>query len=191
MKALSAFFYQRTGIKQCLGMTVLMVLYASVVMGGQSACFQDQLAEGMRVLGLKRGYDLAYVQAMFGAMNESGLQCYRELVLVWDNLFPLFYGTMYVFWLSWLGRQTPMHERWTGLMNLFPLVPAAMDWVENYFELRLVDEFLVGSGLTETAVATASWVSQIKWLFSSLNYLILLFALIWFIRVKLSKSQKA
>ncbi len=189
MNRLSDFFYKRTNWFTCILLTGIMVAYAALVLGGKSACFQEQLPEGFKVLGLKTGYSLTYVQELFGSMNESGLLCYRNLILIWDNIFPLLYGMMYVFWLSLIFKNTAVIKSKFSLINLFPLIPVVLDWVENIFELRLTNNFIDFNTVTETHVRAASFISQVKWGGSSLNYLIILAGLI-LLMIQWAKQRK-
>ena len=180
MKKVSDFFYIHSNWFSCFVATGSMVAYAALVMGGKSACFQDQLPEGYKVLGLKTGYTLAYVQELFGSMNREGLLCYRNLILIWDNIFPVLYGLMYIFWLSLILKYLPTKAHRFRLLNLYPVIPVILDWTENFFELRLVEHFTNSHVVTQELVAVASGISQIKWLGSSLNYLIIVVSLILF-----------
>ena len=100
MKRLSDFFYNRTNLYISVILTIIMISYASLVLGGKSECFNDQLNEGQKVLGLKLGYSHEYAVSFFNSLDSDGLICYKNLILIWDNIFPLLYGTMYVFWIS-------------------------------------------------------------------------------------------
>jgi hypothetical protein len=190
MKKLSDFFYKKANWKTCIFFTVAMVAYAALVLGGKSACFQDQLPEGFKVLGLKTGYSQAYVEKLFGAMDESGLLCYRNLILIWDNIFPVLYGVMYIFWLSLIFKNTAVINSRFRLINLYPLIPVFLDWTENFFELGLTDNYLAFETVTGSQVQIASIISQMKWGGSTLNYFIILTGLILLI-IEWIKQRKS
>jgi hypothetical protein len=178
MKKLSDFFYKKANWISCILFTAIMVTYAALVMGGKSACFQEQLPEGFNVLGLKTGYSMAYVENLFGSMDESGLICYRNLILIWDNIFPVLYGIMYIFWQSFIFKNTSVIHSRFNLINLYPLIPVVLDWTENFFELELTNNYMVYKTVAASEVQVASTISQIKWGSSTLNYIIILTGLI-------------
>jgi len=69
MKWISDFFYKKTNLLTALILTLVMVLYASLVLGKFSSCFQDQLPEGVKVLGLSFGYSYDYVISFFNSLE--------------------------------------------------------------------------------------------------------------------------
>jgi len=96
MKKVSDYFYLKSNIVICVILTVTMVLYAWLVMGSQSKC----ISEGVSLLGLRFGYTYESVIELFNLLNQNSLNCYNKLLKIWDNIFPFFYGSMYIFWLS-------------------------------------------------------------------------------------------
>lgn len=178
MDRLSDIFYRKANWISCLLATAIMVAYASIILGGQSSCFEDQLPEGYKVLGLKAGYSLNYAMALFGSMNETGLFCYRNLILIWDNIFPVLYGVMYILWLSFIYKNTRVRHSKYRFLNFYPLVPVLLDWTENFFEWRLTESFIRSETFTESQVQIASVASQVKWIASSLNYLIIVIGIV-------------
>ena len=187
MKRLSDFFYAKTNGWVCLLLTGVMVIYASLVLGGTSADFQSQLPEGMKVLGLKTGYSYEYALNLFQALDPEGLQSYQRFILRWDVIFPLIYGAMYLAWVSLLYKKVSFRFSFTKYLNLFPLVLIVLDWKENFFENRLVNQFLQTGSLMERDVAIASFFNQVKWSGSMINYLILIVGVILFFKKMIRK----
>jgi hypothetical protein len=167
-----------------------MISYASLVMGGKSECFADQLNEGQKVLGLKFGYSYEYAFSFFNSLNNEGLICYKRLILVWDNIFPLLYGTMYIFWISLIYRN--IEVKCTGLrsLNIFPLFHILMDWTENFYEINLINQFLVTHDISKASVDFSSFVSTIKWSCSIITYAILISGFSILIFKKFTKKLK-
>jgi len=174
MKRVSDFFYNRFKLWHALVLTGVMVCYASLVMGGKSECLEPFLKDGMSVLGLKLGYDYNYVLAFFNALGIVGTECYRNLILIWDNIFPILYGSMYIAWISLLYKKVNFKYAGVKLINLFPIVHILLDWTENSLELNLIGSVLQGSSLDPTDVWMTSVVSSVKWGFSMINYAVIL-----------------
>lgn len=176
LRTISQYLYRKNSIPVALLLTVCMILYASLVMGGQSECLTSELSSGQSILGLKFGYDMAFVRAIFIQLSDQAFVCYLSLLKIWDNLFPLIYGSMYIAWLSVIYRKAVPTISWP--INLYPLIPVAMDWIENYFEYRLVAYFYENEGIEKAMVETASLITQIKWSASMLNYLIIIIGVV-------------
>ncbi len=174
MKQISDYFYQSVKLWHALLLTGIMVSYASLIMGGKSECLEPYLNEGMSVLGLKFGYDYTYASAFFNALGTAGTVCYRKLILIWDNIFPVLYGSMYIAWLSLLYKKVDFKLRALKLINLFPFVHIIMDWIENVLEMNLIGSYLQYSSLDPTDVWMTSIVSSVKWGFSMINYALIL-----------------
>ncbi len=174
---LSEYFYQKSNLVNCITATAIMVLYASIVLGSKSECFQNQLQEGSQVLGLKFGYTFEYVSIFFNQLDESGLACYASFVLIWDNIFPILYTVMYILWISWIYKSARNAYPQLSLINLFPIIPCIFDWLENILELRLVNLFIAGNDIHNFDVTIASLVNQLKWMNSSAEYFVIFIGL--------------
>lgn len=148
-----------------MGATIFMVLYAQFVLGYNSKCFH--LEEGANSLGLLMGYDINDVFAFFESRSKEQLVCYREFLRYYDSIFPIIYTAMYVLWLRFLLT------KWRMLL-IFPIAHMFLDWTENYYEILMIDLYLVNTEVTETLVSVASNVTIVKWLLSGATYLILL-----------------
>jgi hypothetical protein len=181
IRRLSTYLFEKVTYPVAVFLTVIMFLYASLVMGSQSACITDQMGESVSLLGLKFAYDYSLVSDLFSSLDEESLRCYLRLIGIWDNLFPLLYASMYISWLSIIFRKVHSIKRF--LINLYPVVPPILDWMENFMEFRLVHIYLSGEGIDAGMVEWASLITSIKWSASSLNYLLILSGLlIWMYR---------
>lgn len=174
MKALSNLLYRATNLYICIALTAITVLYASLVMGSQSECISEGLAENVSILALTFGYTYDAVIQLFSSLSETGLQCYSQLLKVYDTIFPIIYGSMYLFWVSLIYKNQKWKFKGLRILNLYPLLPIFADFVENYFENRLIVQFLGENDVLESTVQFASLATQIKWTLSTFNYLIIL-----------------
>jgi hypothetical protein len=181
MDRISKFAYARTNIFICAFLTLAMVLYASIVMGSQSKCVTGELTDEYSLLGLRIGYSYEYALALLGMLSREGLECYSKLLRLWDNLFPLLYGTMYIAWISLIYRNIRLKYNKLYLLNLFPLLPAITDLLENYFENSLISEFISENAIAYGSYQIASGITLIKWIFSMMNYVLIITGLAWLV----------
>jgi hypothetical protein len=177
MKKFSEYLYRKSSLPLAMGLTLGMILYASLVMSSQSTCVSSLLGEGQSLLGLKFGYDLEYANSIFSSLDDNALRCYSRLLSLWDSIFPLLYCSMYLLWLSLLYKR--LNKKWSGLINLYPLIPAIMDWAENFAENSLIKSYLFDASLDVDEVQIASLITQIKWSASGINYVIIIAGIIW------------
>lgn len=190
MKRLSDLFYKKTNLFIAILFTVAMVGYASLVLGGKSECFSQQLNEGQKVLGLKLGYTHEYAVSFFNSLDSDELICYKNLILIWDNIFPILYGIMYILWISLIYRNIDFKYSNFRLLNIFPLFHILMDWTENFAELNLVNQFTVNNSISLVSVKFSSYVSLIKWSSSFITYGILITGLAMIISKKLKNKYR-
>lgn len=184
MGRISKILYQKSNLVICILLTTIMVVYASIVMGSQSKCISDELTNGLSLLGLRFGYDIDTVSILFNSISENALLCYSKLLSIWDNIFPFIYGTMYIFWLSFIYKNRIFKKKVLSLINLYPVIPVVLDLIENYFENILIRQFISMNNIIELNVKIASIVTQIKWTLSTINYLIIIIGIVIIIKNK-------
>jgi hypothetical protein len=174
MKKFSDFAYARSSFLLCIFLTILMVLYAWIVMGSQSQCVTGELTESISLLGLRFGYSYESALQLFNLLSSEALTCYSKLLRVWDNIFPFLYGSMYIAWLSILYKNVRFRNVRYKLINLFPLIPLLADLVENYFENALISQFILFNSISPGDVQIASVFTLFKWSFSAINYIVII-----------------
>ena len=187
---------QKTGkAGPVLAAVTIMVLYTHFIMGEKSKCYVDILPPGLVILDVKVGYDVQYVQDLFTALGERGLECYYEMVTIWDNIFPLVYGWLYFSLFSLVFKNRLLHRKKILYLFLFPALAPLSDWVENFLEAQLIRHFWSQGVVDSSLVWAASLAGQIKWFLSVLVILLFLFGFTWmavnFIqeRMKIRKKQ--
>lgn len=190
MKKISDLFYSKSNIINCLSLTIIMILYAWLVMGSQSKCITNELSNGFSILGLRFGYSYDSVIELFSSLNLNSLKCYSKLLRIWDNIFPFIYGPMYIFWLSLIFKNHQFRNKGLRIINLYPFVPMTIDIIENYFENKIVAQFITTNEVSHMNVKIASMITQAKWTFSTINYIIILTGIILMIIGKLRTTNK-
>jgi hypothetical protein len=94
---------------------------------------------------------------------------------VWDSLFGLIYGVMYVVWVSLLFK--PYSQR-VGILNLLPFGQVVFDWLENFSLATLSNQYLADGTISSSTALFASTASTIKWVFSLLVYGVILVGIV-------------
>lgn len=188
MNKLSNLIYSKSSLVLSITLTIIMVMYAWIIMGSQSECIE--LSDGTSLLGLRFGYSYESVVELFSSLSLSSLKCYSTLLKIWDNIFPLIYGSMYISWLSLIFKNYRFKNDGLRIINLYPLIPLALDLIENYLENGMVTRFITLNKVFYFNVKIASLVTQFKWSFSTINYIIIIVGIILVIKNKLSKSRQ-
>lgn len=181
MKRISSFFYTHTNIWFCIAATLMMICYAALVMGGKSAVIMEQIEINSSVPGLWFGIEKSRLTNFFEALDQSGLATYKELISIWDMIFPLLYCSMYIFWISLIYKKINWAHKF--FLNLFPIIPATLDWIENGLELNLLNQYL-NHNIQDTTLQLANIINMSKWSMSYLNYTIIFLGMLLIARMK-------
>lgn len=153
--------------------TLLMVLYAQLVLGYFSKCY---FIEGeINAFGLTFGYDETDVLLFFQIRDIEQLKCYKNLITIWDNIFPILYTLTNILWLRIL-----YNKRW--LIYLFPLIQMFLDWTENTIQSSLVDNYMADSTINFELIHAGSLVTSSKWITAGVIYFLILMGIVLKIR---------
>ena len=161
--------------------TLIMVLYAQFILGHFSTCFSIDGA--LNSLGLSFGYSTAEVLTFFDLRTEAQLICYANFLKVWDSLFPILYTVMYICWIIYFFKN------WFYL-SVIPVMHMISDWLENYYEISMVNEYLRVGEISSQLVSTGSILTSIKWVLSILTYTIILYGIIINLKVYATKPKR-
>lgn len=154
--------------------TVAMVLYAWLIFGSiKGQILNRDMSEGA-ILDGHFGFGRETAEHVLAQLSEQGLNAYLRMLTIWDAIFPLLYGFMYVSWLLLIFKVWQDKYKWTRWIIYFPLLPAVADWFENYAIAQLVKAMMHQGKLAESSIQLASVSTQIKWSLSFMNYLIII-----------------
>lgn len=178
LKGISQFFYQNSNLVTGVSLTIIFIGYLVLVMMGKGAAFE--LADSnMRSLGTSFGFDQADIHAFLSARSKEMITAYITFNQVWDVLFGVIYGLMYVVWVSVLLK--PLSHKVGGL-NLVPFLQVLFDWLENYQLALLANQYLNDGMISPADAQLASVFSMFKWACASLTYTLILIGIILMIR---------
>ena len=134
-------------------------------------------------LGTTFGFGVDDVRDFFTARSDKMITSYIEFNQVWDFIFAIIYGVMYVIWLSIIYKS---YSKKNWLVNLIPLIQVIFDWVENFSIASLARDYLLDGAISSSTVTLASTSSIIKWIVSLFVYLLILYGII----LRLLKAKK-
>ena len=185
LKGVSQFFYKKSNLVTGVSLTAIFVGYLLFVMMGKGTGF-EVAGSNIRSLGTSFGFDQLDVIAFLAIRSDEMITAYITFNQVWDVLFGLIYGLMYIVWVSVLFK--PLSQK-AGRLNLVPFLQVIFDWLENY-ELALLSKQYLADGIISMSNAQlASVFSVIKWGCSGLTYILIFTGIVLMVmRVLLNKN---
>jgi len=121
------------------------------------------------------GFGQTEILAFLSERSDQMISAYITFNQVWDTLFGLIYGVMYVVWVSVLFK--PYSQK-VGILNLLPFGQVIFDWVENFSLSALSSQYLADGTVSSSIALLASTSSAIKWGFSLLVYLVIVVGIV-------------
>ena len=170
----SHFFYQKSSLVIAVFFTMVFIGYLFLIMIGKAAGF-ELANDHMKSLGTSFGFDHADIIVFLAARTDEMINAYINFNKVWDTLFGLIYGLMYVVWMSVLFR--PYAQK-VGFLNLFPFAQVLFDWLENYTLASLANQYSVDGLISLPIAKLASVFCMLKWVFSGFTFTFILVGII-------------
>jgi hypothetical protein len=170
----SWFFYAKSNLVTALVATAVFAAYLVVVLTGKGTAFAVA-DSSVRSLGTSLGFGQAEILAFLTERSDQMILAYIEFNQVWDTLFGLIYGVMYVVWVSVLFK--PYSQK-VGILNLLPFGQVIFDWVENFALSALSSQYLADGTISSSVALLASTSSAIKWGFSLLVYVVIVVGIV-------------
>ncbi len=165
----SRFFYAKSNLVAGLLATSVFAGYLVLVLTGKGTTFAVA-DSSVRSLGTSLGFGEAEILAFLSERSDQMILAYIEFSQIWDTLFGLIYGVMYVVWVSVLFK--PYSQK-VGILNLLPFGQVIFDWVENFSLSALSSQYLADGTISSSMAMLASTSSAIKWGFSLLVYAVI------------------
>ena len=142
----------------------------------------------VRSLGTSLGFGQAEILAFLSERSDQMISAYINFNQIWDSLFGLIYGVMYVIWVSVVFK--PYSPK-VGILNLLPFGQVVFDWLENASLAALSNQYLADDTISSSMALVASTASSIKWVFSLLVYVVILVGIVMrIVRAAKIRSQR-
>lgn len=184
LKRMSEFFHEKSNLKVAILCTAIFVAYLLLVMTRQATGFEIPNSN-LKSLGMTFGFEESDILAFFQARTDEMVFAYINFNLIWDTIFALIYGIMYIVWLSVLLKASAGKF---GIINLIPFLQVIFDWLENYSLGYLAEQYLINGTITPYIAKLSSYFVMIKWVCSGLTYFVIILG-IAFLFVRLFKKK--
>ncbi len=171
---LSGFFYAKSTLVTALLATAVFAGYTVLILSGQGKAF-EVAGSSVRSLGTSLGFGQAEILAFFAERSAGQISAYITFNQVWDSLYGVIYGVMYVAWVSVLLK--PYSQK-VGMLNLLPFGQVLFDWLENIGLAIVSSQYLADGTISSTTAQLASTASSIKWTFALLVYGVILVGIV-------------
>ena len=162
-----------------LGSTLLMVFYLRFFLSDYSKCFIIEV--GITSLGLTLYYTVEIVKDFFESRTLEQLICYQEFLQIWDPIFAIVYSLMYSSWIIYFFKNN-------YYFLVIPILVMIADWVENYIELMMLENYINLDILSPTLVSFGSGINTLRWFLFSVIYLLIIIGLVKAIKIHYVKS---
>ena len=174
LRRASGFFYAKSTLVTALLTTVVFAGYTVLILSAQGKTF-EVANSSIRSLGTSLGFGQAEVLAFLAERSAEQISAYITFSQVWDSLFGVIYGVMYVVWVSLLFKPYSLK---VGLLNLLPFGQVLFDWLENFSLASLSNQYLADGTISSSTALLASTASSIKWVFALLVYGVILVGIV-------------
>ena len=174
LRRVSWFFYAKSTLVTALLATAVFAGYTVLILSGQGKAF-EVAGSSVRSLGTSLGFGQAEILAFFGERSGEQISAYITFSQVWDSLFGVIYGVMYVVWTSLLLKPYSLK---VGLLNLLPFGQVLFDWLENFSLTSLSTQYLADGTISSSTALLASTASSIKWVFALVVYGVILVGIV-------------
>jgi hypothetical protein len=182
----SQFFYTKSNLFTALLATSVFAGYLLFILTGKGKAF-EVANSSIKSLGTSLGFGQVEILAFLAERSDQMINAYINFNQVWDSLFALIYGVMYVAWVSILFK--PYSQKFR-VLNLLPFAQVLFDWLENFSLVALSKQYLVDGTISSSTALFASTSSSIKWVFSLLVYAAILVGVVMRIVGALKKRSQ-
>ena len=170
----SRFFYTKSNLITALLATSVFAGYLLFFLTEKGKAF-EVANSSIKSLGTSLGFGQVEILAFLSERSDQMINAYIDFNQVWDSLFALIYGVMYVVWVSILFKPS---SKKVGVLNLLPFGQVLFDWLENFFLATLSKQYLADGTISSSTSLFASTSSSIKWVFSLLVYGVILVGIV-------------
>ena len=174
LRRASEFFYAKSTLVTALIATAIFAGYTVLVLSGQGKAF-EVANSSIKSLGTSLGFGQAEILAFFAERSAGQISAYITFNQVWDSLYGLIYGVMYVIWVSLLFK--PFSHK-VGILSLLPFGQVLFDWLENIGLATVSSQYLADGTISSTTAQLASTASSIKWAFALVVYGVILVGIV-------------
>ncbi len=131
---------------------------------------------GMRLLDMMpTGYDLEYVNTLFGALGQEGREAYLQKQIPFDMIYPGLFAITYSLILAYFLKKMDKLKRPFVYFCILPIIIGLMDYAENFGIISILTTY---PEISSRAVAITGSFSLLKSMGTTVYFLILITVLI-------------
>lgn len=168
-----------TGWKTLIAFLAAQAVYIYMILVSIPAV--SSYAGGLQLLDVKPlGYDYAYVETLMDKLGPEGRLAYKTQQIPVDMVYPILFGIALSLLMAYVLKRLIPEESPLFVICFLPFLAAALDYLENFGILKILNEF---PSFSPDQVATLSQLTVWKSVITTLVFLIIIpSVLMWFFR---------
>jgi hypothetical protein len=176
LQAISAFFWRISTWKTFVVALLAYVLWGGLVMTKGMQHIQDLCGQKVEILDLQFHSSPENTRAILGSYTAEAKQFVMVFGLVFDTIYPLVYGFLFIVTGCLVFRKRKEQFPWLFYLPLLPLLIIFVDYAENINIASLLYTF---PSVSDIRINITSAFSSLKWILVVVEALLLFGGLIW------------
>lgn len=176
LQAISAFFWRISTWKTFVVALLAYVLWGGLVMTKGMQHIQDLCGQKVEILDLQFHSSPENTRAILGSYTAEAKQFVLVFGLVFDTIYPLVYGFLFIVTGCLVFRKRKEQFPWLFYLPLLPLLIIFVDYAENINIASLLYTF---PSVSDIRINITSAFSSLKWILVVVEALLLFGGLIW------------
>jgi hypothetical protein len=176
LQTISAFFWRISTWKTFVVALLAYVLWGGLVMTKGMQHIQDLCGQKVEILDLQFHSSPENTRAILGSYTAEAKQFVMVFGLVFDTIYPLVYGFLFIVTGCLVFRKRKEQFPWLFYLPLLPLLIIFVDYAENINIASLLYTF---PSVSDIRINITSAFSSLKWILVVVEALLLFGGLIW------------
>lgn len=176
LQTISAFFWRISTWKTFVVALLAYVLWGGLVMTKGMQHIQDLCGQKVEILDLQFHSSPENTRAILGSYTAEAKQFVMVFGLVFDTIYPLVYGFLFIVTGCLVFRKRKEQFPWLFYLPLLPLLIIFVDYAENINIASLLYTF---PSISDIRINITSAFSSLKWILVFVEALLLIGGLIW------------
>lgn len=182
MQRLSEYFYQKTTIWVVFICLALFLLFLVMILPTETTRAEPILGTTQTPDTLFY-YSKAQLFQMAEEYGQEGRYYYVDSRVAFDIIWPFIYAIFLINSISWFLGKTVVEESKLRFLNLVPLLGILFDFLENISNMVVMFRY---PQRMELLASLAGVFTSLKWVFVGGSFLILIFAILLWVAVKVN-----
>lgn len=179
LQAISAFFWRISTWKTFVVALLAYVLWGGLVMTKGMQHIQDLCGQKVEILDLQFHSSPENTRAILGSYTAEAKQFVMVFGLVFDTIYPLVYGFLFIVTGCLVFRKRKEQFPWLFYLPLLPLLIIFVDYAEN---INIASLLYTLPSVSDIRINITSAFSSLKWILVAVETLLLLGGLFWLVQ---------